>query len=277
MMCVSLPQTYLEIINPQAPRGKVRFILFDFDGTLSLIREGWQSVMIPYFVEELLQTPHHEPPEQVEAVVRDFVERLTGKQTIYQCFQLVEEVQKRGGTPKDALTYKHAYLARLWKRIEHRVAGLKSGRIEPDSLLLRGSRPFLEALKARGIRLYLASGTDLVYVRDEANALQIAPYFEPHIYGALDEYKNFSKQMIIEKLLQENNLSGPELAVIGDGYVEIENAKKVGGLAVGVASDEVHPGGLDAWKRRRLISAGADVIIPDYSELETLITYLFEG
>lgn len=277
MTCASLPHAYLEIINPQAPRGQVRFALFDFDGTLSLIREGWQGVMIPYFVEELLQTPHHESPEQVEAIVRDFVEQLTGKQTIYQCFQLAEEVQKRGGTPKDALTYKHEYLARLWKRIEYRVAGLKSGQIEPDSLLLRGSRPFLQALKARGVQLYLASGTDLVYVRDEAKALQIAPYFEPHIYGALDEYKNFSKQMVIEKLLQENNLSGPELAVIGDGYVEIENAKKVGGLAVGVASDEVHPGGLDAWKRRRLMRAGADVIIPDYGELETLMAYLFEG
>jgi phosphoglycolate phosphatase-like HAD superfamily hydrolase len=277
MTDITFPQTYLEIIHPQAPRGHVRFMLFDFDGTLSLIREGWQKVMIPYFVEELLQTPHHESPEQVEAIVRDFVERLTGKQTIYQCFQLAEEVQKRGGTPKDALTYKHEYLSRLWKRIEHRVAGLKSGQIEPDSLLLRGARPFLDALKARGVELYLASGTDLIYVKEEARALQIAQYFEPHIYGALDEYKNFSKQMIIEKLLRENNLSGSELAVIGDGYVEIENAKKVGGLAIGVASDEVHPGGLDTWKRRRLITAGADAIIPDYSELDTLMAYLFEA
>ena len=24
-------------------------VLFDFDGTISLIREGWQKVMIPYF------------------------------------------------------------------------------------------------------------------------------------------------------------------------------------------------------------------------------------
>ena len=86
----------IEIINPHAPRGRVRYALFDFDGTLSLIREGWQGVMIPYFVEELLQTPRHEDPAEVEQVVRDFVERLTGKQTIYQCIRLAEEVQKRG-------------------------------------------------------------------------------------------------------------------------------------------------------------------------------------
>src|SRR2546425_1723302 len=87
----------IEVANPEAIRGRFRFALFDFDGTLSLIREGWQGVMIPYFVDELLQTPSHEAHEEVEGVVRDFVERLTGKQTIYQCFQLAEEGAKRGG------------------------------------------------------------------------------------------------------------------------------------------------------------------------------------
>lgn len=266
----------IEIINPSAPRGRIRSALFDFDGTLSLIREGWQGVMIPYFVEELLKTPRHEDAAQVERVVRDFVEKLTGKQTIYQCLQLAEEVQKRGGTPREALEYKYEYLRRLWERIQHRVAALKSGEVEPDSMLLRGSRALLEALRARGVTLYLASGTDLPYVQDEAAALQIDGYFAPHIYGALDDYKSFSKQMIIERILRDNNLHGAELVVFGDGYVEIENGKGVGGLAIGVASDERNPGGIDLWKRNRLISAGADAIIRDYADLDGLMAYLFE-
>jgi len=265
----------IEIINPHAPRGRVRYALFDFDGTLSLIREGWQGVMIPYFVEELLQTPRHEDPAEVEQVVRDFVERLTGKQTIYQCIQLAEEVQKRGGTPKEPLEYKHEYLRRLWQRVEHRVRALKSGQVPPDQMLLRGSRPLLEALVARDVTLYLASGTDLPYVQDEAAALQIDRYFGPRIYGALDDYRRFSKQMVIERILTENNLHGAELVVFGDGYVEIENGKAVGGLAIGVASDERNPGGIDLWKRNRLISAGADAIIRDYADLDTLLHYLF--
>jgi len=265
----------LEIANPNAPRGRIRFALFDFDGTLSLIREGWQGVMVPYFVEEILRTPQHESPEEVEAVVRDFVERLTGKQTIYQCFQLAEEIKKRGGAPREALEYKHEYLTRLWQRIEHRVAGLKSGAIASDSLLLPGSRAFLEALRARSVTLYLASGTDLAYVQDEAAALQIDHYFAPHIYGALDRYQDFSKQMVIERILRENDLKGPELLVVGDGYVEIENGKAVGGLALGVASDEDEPGGLDEWKRQRLLSAGADAIVRDFAERDTLMEYLF--
>jgi phosphoglycolate phosphatase len=267
----------IEVANPNAPRGHFRFALFDFDGTLSLIREGWQDVMIPYFLEELRACPDCESPEEVERVVREFVEKLTGKQTIYQCFQLVEEVTKRGGDPREPLEYKHEYLRRLWERIEHRVAGLKSGVVQPDDLLLRGSRAFLEALQERGVSLYLASGTDLVYVKDEAAALRVGEFFGEHIYGALDQYRDFSKQMIIDRILQENDLKGPELLVVGDGYVEIENGKGVGGFALGVASDEAHPGGLDAWKRTRLLAAGADAIIPDFADTARLMAYLFDG
>jgi phosphoglycolate phosphatase-like HAD superfamily hydrolase len=268
-------QSGIEIIRPVEASVPVRFALFDFDGTLSLIREGWQGVMIPYFVEVLLATPQHESPEEIENVVREFVTRLTGKQTIYQCFALADEVTKRGGTPQDALAYKHEYLRRLWERIAHRVEALKSGRVEPDSMLVRGSRAFLQALQERGVQCYLASGTDIAYVLDEAAALQIDRYFGPRIYGALDDYKNFSKQMIIDRILKENDLHGSELVVIGDGYVEIENGRSVGGRTIGVASDEAHPGGLDAWKRDRLIGAGADAIIRDFEPLDALTDYLF--
>ncbi len=265
----------IEIANPTFPRGQFRFAVFDFDGTISLIREGWMGVMIPYFLEEILKAPKHEEHEVIEGVVRNFVETLTGKQTIYQCVRLVEEIERRGGSPKDPLEYKHEYLARLWERIEHRVAGLKSGEIKPDDLLLRGSRAFLQALQDRGVALYLASGTDLQYVEDEAKALKVDQFFNPHIYAALDHYKDFSKKMVIDRLLQENNLRGPELLVVGDGYVEIENGKEVGGFALGVASDEAIPGGLDEWKRRRLLAANADAIIRDYEDLQSIMAFLF--
>ncbi len=265
----------IEIANPDAPHGRTRFVLFDFDGTLSLIREGWQGVMIPYFVEVLMNTPEHEDEAGIEEVVRDFVTRLTGKQTIYQCFALADEVKKRGGVPLEALEYKHEYLRRLWVRIEHRVAGLKSGELNPDDFMVRGSRALLEALTERGATVYLASGTDEQFVLDESAALRVEHYFGPRIYGALDRYQDFSKQQIIDKILRENDLHGSELAVIGDGYVEIENGKGVGGIAVGLASDEANPGGIDEWKRGRLLQAGADIIIRDYADLPALMAYLF--
>jgi hypothetical protein len=74
------PETAIEVINPHVERGRIRFALFDFDGTISLIREGWQGVMIPMMVEVLLDTPHHESEAELTQVVTDFVTRLTGKQ-----------------------------------------------------------------------------------------------------------------------------------------------------------------------------------------------------
>ena len=83
--------------------------------------------------------------------------------------------------------------------------------------------------------------------------------------------------MVIQQIIEENDLHGSEFAGFGDGYVEIENTKEVGGIAVGVAAEEETREGIDEWKRERLIEAGADIIIPDFRERERLIQYLFDG
>ena len=198
--------------------------------------------------------------------------RLNGKQTIYQMIQLAERIKERGGTPKEPLWYKHEYLRRLDERIGGRVEGLRSGRISPDSLLVHGARKLLDLLRASGLPLYLASGTDEAYVKQEAKLLQLTDFFGPHIYGAQDNYKHFSKKMVIDRILRENAIPGHRRLSFGDGYVEIQNTKEVGGLAVAVASDEANNGSgrFDAWKHRRLLEVGADVVIPDFRDAEPL-------
>ncbi len=265
----------IEVIRAGHPRGGFRFAVFDFDGTLSLIREGWQGIMVPMMVEILLATGSGESEESVTACVREFVMRLTGKQTIYQMMQLAEEVEKRGGRPLEPLEYKRIYHDRLWERIRHRVAGLKEGALDPDALMVPGSVALLRGLRERGVSLFLASGTDQPYVLDECAALGLTGFFDGGVYGALDDYRSFSKKMIIERIFRENGLSGPELLAFGDGYVEIENTREAGGVAVGVASDEVGRAGIDAWKRDRLLQAGADIIIPHYRNHQALLAYLF--
>jgi len=264
----------IEVINPNIERGCMKHALFDFDGTISLIREGWQQVMVPMMVDILAELDRGETREKLTGIVTEFVDRLTGKQTIYQMMQLAEEVRKRGGHPREPLEYKHQYLDLLWERIEHRVAGLREGRIAPEDMRVPGSMAIVQALKQRGVKMYLASGTDRPYVIDEAEAVEMTPYFEG-IYGALDDYESFSKAMVIEMIIEENDLHGPELVGFGDGYVEIENVKEVGGVAVGVATDEARRQGVNDWKRNRLITAGADLIIPDFTEHERVLGYLF--
>ena len=270
-----LPGTNVEIVSHHIERGRIRFALLDFDGTVSLIREGWQGVMIPMMVEVLLETPAHESEAELTRVCTEFVTRLTGKQTIYQMIQLADEVRKRGGTPLDSLEYKHEYLERLWIRIKDRVTELKAGQRSAEELMVPGALDILNALRARNVICYLASGTDRPYVLDEAGALGLNQYFGDYIYGALDDYQNFSKRMVIARILKENRLSGPDLVAFGDGFVEIEDTKAAGGIAVGVATNEATREGINAWKRERLIQAGADVIIPDFREYEPLMAYLW--
>ncbi|HUU55043.1 MAG TPA: HAD family hydrolase [Armatimonadota bacterium] len=265
----------VEVIDSNVPRGRFRSALFDFDGTLSLVREGWQGVMVPMMVETLLETPRHESRERIEEIVTDFVTELTGEQTIYQMMRLAEEVERRGGQERDPVEYKREYLARLWDRIEGRVAALEGGRAAPEEFLVGGARGILEALKERGVELYLASGTDQDDVVREANSLGLTRYFGERIFGARERYWEFSKEKLIAQIVGEHGMEGPDLVTFGDGYVEIEQTKRVGGVAVGVVSDEARREGVDEWKRERLIRAGADVIVPDFREHRKLVSYLW--
>lgn len=264
-----------ELPKPIVPRPGLSHVLFDFDGTLSLIRQGWPEVMVPMFVE-VLPLREGETEKDVKKLAWDDIMRLNGKQTIYQMMQLAERIKERGGQPKEPLWYKHEYLRRLEIRTHERTTGLRNGTISPEELLVHRVRPLLEHLKSRGLSLYLASGTDEYAVKEEAKLLDVTKYFGPHIYGALDDYKQFSKKMIIDRILRENNIDGSQLMSFGDGYVEIENTKEVGGLAVAVASDEANNGSgrVDEWKRTRLLGVGADVVVPDYRDVIPLVDYV---
>lgn len=257
--------------------GDFEYAVFDFDGTLSLIREGWQQIMTPYFTDELAGTPMGRdiPRAELELRAKEFITLLTGKQTIYQCIYLADEIKALGGKPEDPQVYKDEYQRRLLVHIDHRLSGLASGKINPETLVVPGSYELLQLLLDHGVTPYLASGTDEVYVLEEARLLGVDKYFGKHIYGAQREYKTFSKKMVIERIVRENQLAGDELIGFGDGYVEIENIREAGGYAVGVASNESERCGIDEWKRERLIRAGANIIIPDYSDIAALEEKLF--
>ena len=255
-----------------APRSNIAHVVLDFDGTLSLIREGWPEVMLPMF-EEMLPPGSGDEPAAVRAMLLDDIMTLNGRQTIFQMMKFAERVAERGGVPLHPLEYKHEYLRRLEMRIQSRVESLSGGKADPAEFLLYGSIGLLDGLVARGCSLYLGSGTDEPNVKREAGLLGLNEYFGEHIYGAQDDYKSFSKKQVIERILRDNQVDGDRLMVIGDGYVEIEEGKNVGGLAVAVASDEANNGAgqFDQWKRNRLLGVGADIVIPDYRDADVLL------
>jgi phosphoglycolate phosphatase-like HAD superfamily hydrolase len=265
----------LEVVNENPPRGPFRCIVFDFDGTLSLLRGNWQGLMVPMMVEALAATGTAETTADLTALVEEFVTRLTGQPTMQQMLALCDEVEKRGRPRPSAEDYLARYLDRLLARTRQRIEDTQSGRTPVDSMLIPGSRPLLEKLLAAGKILAIASGTELGDVQKEAAALKIDHYFGPRIFGPVNNDPRFSKEAVLRRLLDEHELSPEQVVAVGDGPAEILAIKAVGGLAIGLASDEVHQDGrVNRLKREHLLRSGADVILSDYSDIGAILTIL---
>lgn len=263
-----------ELIDPVDTPLPLAHALFDFDGTLSLLREGWQQIMEPMMIEYLLETEPNADPMALGQLVHTYVGESTGQQTIFQMIWLAEQITARGGTAMEALDYKQEYLVRLDAHTKSRIDALTAGRQPPAAFLMPGSVECLEHLNASGLICYVASGTDIGYVHQEAAALGLTRYLKGGVFGALDNWKDYSKARVVKDILAQNRIGGASLITFGDGYVEIENTRAVGGIAVGVASKEDTPGQIDPWKRERLIRAGAQVILADLGPVPLLIDAL---
>jgi phosphoglycolate phosphatase-like HAD superfamily hydrolase len=189
---------------------------------------------------------------------------------------LVDEARLRGGHPETAAAYTQQFLEALYRKSEARLNALAAGQITADDLLVPGARAMLNDLASRGVQLTLASGTAVKHVKREAALLQIDHFFEGRIFGPGEDPRIFSKFNVMQQTLEEAGHHGGALIGFGDGYVEIENVKQLGGIAVGCATDEEHRSGrVEEWKRTRLIQAGADVIVGDYSHWPKLAEHIF--
>ena len=265
----------VEILNPQVRRGPFRAVLFDFDGTLSLIREGWPRVMVGMMVEILRDLKlAAEPEEELWGIVEHFVMALNGHPTVVQMTRFAEEVKARGGNPGAPTVYLQGYLDRLMGVVQERWDLLESGKSRPEDWVVPGAHALLDSLQRRGLPLYLASGTDFEAVRHEAKVLGVLPAFGQHVYAPKAGDASFSKVRVIESILDSLGIRGEELLGFGDGVVETQEVKRVGGVMVGVACVEAGQTGLHAGKRDTLAAAGADLIIADYREPEPLLRWL---
>jgi phosphoglycolate phosphatase-like HAD superfamily hydrolase len=276
-LTLSLSQNnWLRILNPAltANPGSVRHVLFDFDGTLSVLRQGWEPVMEAVMIEAICagKTPS---PELI-AEVRDFIDLSTGKLTILQMQWLANKVVSFGleKNPLSAAAYKKKYLQALMVSVSVRLESLENGTACAEDYLIQGSLEFIRGLAEKGVTLYIASGSDHEDVVREASSLGIAHYFRNGIYGALDSSESNGKERVIQRILDDHHLSGNELLVVGDGPVEIIEGRQRGAISLGVASDEVVHRGWNEHKVERLTRAGADLLVADFTHSSELIKLL---
>jgi phosphoglycolate phosphatase-like HAD superfamily hydrolase len=263
-----------ELLRPDLPRGRYKAVMFDFDGTLSLLREGWHTIMVPMMVEALVRTGTKESEAELTVRVEEFVMALNGQPTIFQMARLAEEVRARGAAAEVPTVYLEDFQGRLLRVVGERAGEIRDGRVPAEHWAVPGSHRFLAMLRDRGLKLYLASGTELRFVRPEADLLQLTPYFGNEVHAPAGDETTFSKRAVIERMIADNDLSGDQLLSFGDGVVETEEVRRVGGTAVAVAS-ALDRGRLNQWKRDRLVAAGADLVIPDYQDHDRLLDWLF--
>ena len=268
---------WLQVPNPAVRLGHTRHALFDFDGTISTIRRGWETIMIPLMVEAICNG--RPPTPDIVAEVTEYVDRSTGILTIRQMEWLVEAVRRHGlaRAPRTAREYKRTYNERLLRPVRERLRLMDGSPVGRDTFLITGACAFLQGLHDQGVTLYLASGTDQAYVVEEAAALGVAGFFGERIYGARDDTGAYTKERLIGHILDEHGLRGEELLVVGDGPVEIRHAKARGAVALGVAADEERGQGLDPRKHWRLLKAGADLIVTDFLHCTELLHYLVDS
>jgi hypothetical protein len=81
--------------------------------------------------------------------------------------------------------------------------------------------------------------------------------------------------MVLDRILDGiGGGAAARVATFGDGPVEMREARKRGGIAIGLASNELRRFGLNESKRARLVRAGADIIVPDFSQYRELLRVL---
>ncbi len=274
-MSSSAGTDWLEVVNTARPRGPFRCAIFDFDGTLSLLRSNWQGLMVPMMVRELAATGSGESERELTDLVEEFVTRLTGQPTMRQMEALADEICRRGSPRPDPAAYLARYLDQLLSRTAQRIADVEAGRVPIEQMLVPGTLPLVEQLAACGMLLVIASGTLLADVERESRVSQLDRHFAPRVFGPVANDAAFSKEAVLRQLMREHGLRGDQIVAIGDGPAEMLAAKAVGGLALGVASDEVAMSGqVNRLKRDHLLRAGADLIVPDYRQLDALLRVL---
>jgi rfaE bifunctional protein kinase chain/domain len=269
----------IEIVREAICIGKISHAIFDHDGTISVLREGWEKIMEPMMMKAILGPVYAKADEstyhKVLNRVGKFIDSTTGIQTLVQMQGLVKLVKEFGFVPEkevlDEFGYKSIYNEALLELVKKRVEKLKRGELNIDDFAIKGVVPFLHKLHESGISLYMASGSDESDVIEEAKALGYANLFEKRIYGAVGDVTKEAKKIVMDRIVKDIGAkNAKQIVAFGDGPVEIREINKRGGLAIGIASDEVRRFGLNQQKRSRLIRAGADIIIPDYSQADIL-------
>jgi len=125
--------------------------------------------MEPMMIRAILGSRYDDADEtlyhKVVDRVRTFIDKTTGIQTLKQMEGLVALVEEFGCVPTDEILdihgYKAAYNEALLEMVRRRIVKLERDELSRTDFQIKNARLLLKRLHAQGIKLYLASGTDV--------------------------------------------------------------------------------------------------------------------
>jgi rfaE bifunctional protein kinase chain/domain len=229
----------IEILHMPPPK-KRAYVIFDHDGTISTLREGWESIMEPLMIKAILGEVAPRASEalrnSVTETVRKYIDETTGVPTLVQMTQLEKMVRETGIVTADRILdpeeYKRLYLNELNRLVEARLHKLGLTEMDACDFTIKGAIPFLKTLRGKGMTLFLTSGTDDDGLRKDAGCLGYVDLFNGGIFGATGSVRNETKKAVIEMILSKIGRDKCEqIVTFGDGPVEMRATWRVGEFA----------------------------------------------
>ena len=284
-------ETEIEIINTDLlyfrKKSFPKYAIFDLDGTISSLREGWEVVMresmLEFIAGPTYLTLHVDELRLLNEKIEILIKKTTGVQTIIQMVEMCHLITDFGYVKaEDMLTpqeYKELYANKIRAVVKRKIGRFSSGALQLEDFTMKGALPFVQNLRDKGVTVYLASGTDQTDVLHELEQFGYSHLFNGGIFGSVGDTKNDPKKLVMQtirkRILKEGGvLERGDCVVFGDGPVEIREGRNQDFVTIGLVSDEKQRYGLNLAKRERLILAGADFLIPDYSWAAELHTVL---
>ena len=188
---------------------KIKGAIFDMDGTLIDSLIFWD-----YYWRELgkkfMGIDGFKPIEEVDRAVRTMI-TLDASKFIKERYNLAQSIEEL-----------YAFVNDLIKHFYREIVKEKLGATE-----------LLEYLKDKGIKICLATATDMENVKIAIKACDLEKYFDA-VLSCADIGKGKDKPDIYIKAIEELKMNKDDVCVFEDSFVAIETAKSIGVKTVGI-------------------------------------------
>ncbi len=120
--------TEIEIVRNNEGMRQIKHAIFDHDGTISTLREGWELIMAPMMIKAILGNRFNDADGSLYAMVKtrvdEFIDKTTGIQTLAQMRGLIELIREFGFVADDKILdesgYKQIYNDELLKMVRRK-------------------------------------------------------------------------------------------------------------------------------------------------------------